>query len=75
MILYIKVIMLSKLDFMLLAPTPSFLLAHLVQVRGEKDWPQDLSRYRPVNWYKVQTGQPVQYRYRPVNWYSTGTDR
>jgi len=42
---HMEVILLSKLEFELLAPTPSFLLAHLVQIRGEKDWPQDLSRH------------------------------
>ncbi|XP_023347514.1 cyclin-O protein A [Eurytemora carolleeae] len=42
---HMEVIMLSKLNFMLLAPTASFLLNHLVQVRGEKEWPLDLSRH------------------------------
>ena len=37
--------MLSKLQFELLAPTPGFLLFHLVEVEQEKDWPADLSRY------------------------------
>ena len=40
--------MLSKLNFMLLAPTASFLLNHLVQVRGEKEWPLDLSRLKRI---------------------------
>ena len=48
MVLHIKVIMLSKLNFMLLAPTASFLLNHLVQVRGEKEWPLDLSRLKRI---------------------------
>jgi len=42
---HMELIMLSKLEFQLLAPTPSFLLAHLVQIRGEKDWPLDFSRH------------------------------
>lgn len=42
---HMEVIMLSKLEFQLLAPTPSFLLHHLLQIRGEKEWPVDLSRH------------------------------
>lgn len=42
---HMEVIMLSKLEFNLLAPTPSFQLAHLLQIRGERDWPKDLSRH------------------------------
>jgi len=41
-----EVIILSKLKYRLLAPTPSFLLSHKVQVMGVKsDWPYDLSRH------------------------------
>jgi hypothetical protein len=45
----LQVIMLSKLEFELLAPTAGFLLFHLVEVEEEKDWPAHLSRYHPMS--------------------------
>lgn len=43
---HMEVIILSRLDYKLLAPTASFLLSHKVQVMGAKaDWPNDLSRH------------------------------
>jgi len=43
---HMEVIILSRLEYNLLAPTASFLLSHKVQVMGAKaDWPNDLSRH------------------------------
>lgn len=42
---HMEVIMLMKMEYKLLAPTPSFQLAHIIQVKGEKDWCKDLSRH------------------------------
>lgn len=42
---HMEVILLSRLDFCLAAPTPSFLLAHMVEVSGEQDWCQDVCRH------------------------------
>lgn len=42
---HMEVIMLDRLKYQLQAPTPGFLLFHLVEVEQEKDWPTDLSRH------------------------------
>ena len=42
---HMEVILLDKLAFSLAAPTPSFLLTHMVEVGQERDWPEDLARH------------------------------
>jgi len=37
--------MLAKLDFCLAAPTPAFLLSHMVEVGEETDWAEDLATH------------------------------
>merc|ERR1712025_865085 len=40
-----ELLMLSKLEFRLAAPTAAYLLSHLTSVEEEKDWSEDLSRH------------------------------
>jgi hypothetical protein len=42
---HMEVILLDRLGFCLAAPTPAFLLDHLVEVREEADWSADLARH------------------------------
>jgi len=42
---HMELLMLSKLEFKLAAPTAAYLLSHLTSVEEEKDWSEDLSRH------------------------------
>ena len=42
---HMELLMLSKLEFRLAAPTAAYLLSHLTSVEEEKDWSEDLSRH------------------------------
>jgi len=42
---HMELIMLFKLQFRLLAPTPSFHLNHLLAIQEERDWSDDLARH------------------------------
>jgi len=42
---HMEVILLDRLCFNLAAPTPAFLLSHMVEVGEEKDWPEDICRH------------------------------
>jgi len=42
---HMEVIILARLGFQLAAPTPAFLLAHMVEVGEERDWPEDFCRH------------------------------
>jgi len=42
---HMEVILLDRLGFNLAAPTPAFLLCHMVEVGEEKDWPEDICRH------------------------------
>lgn len=42
---HMEVIILTKLRFCLAAPTPAFLLSHMVEVGEEVDWSEDLARH------------------------------
>ena len=40
-----ELLILAKLELRLAAPTPAYLLNHLIAVEEEKDWSEDLSRH------------------------------
>jgi len=42
---HMELIILARLNFNLVAPTPAFYLSHLVAVEDERDWSEDLSRH------------------------------
>ena len=42
---HMELLILAKLELRLAAPTPAYLLNHLIAVEEEKDWSEDLSRH------------------------------
>ena len=42
---HMELLILAKLELRLAAPTPAYLLNHLIAVEEERDWSEDLSRH------------------------------